>query len=62
MIKAILLSVRPYWAYLIWKLLKTLEMRKRVPKWLNLLTFIYVTIRPQDLKKIPEEHREMVKS
>ena len=62
MSKAILLSVRPYWAYLIWKLLKTLELRKIVPKFINSLVYIYVTIRPQDLKKIPEEHREMVKS
>jgi len=60
--KAILLSVRPYWAYLIWKLIKTLELRKIVPKFINLNAYIYVTIRPQDLKKIPEEHREMVKS
>ena len=62
MSKAILLSVRPFWAYLIWKLLKTLELRKIVPKFINMFVYIYVTITPQDLKKIPEEHREMVKS
>lgn len=61
--KVIILSLRFWWFYLVYKGIKTIEIRKTYPKNFRGIVFVYVskTNWKKDLMKIPENEREFFK-